>query len=204
MRDPQIIILIRLSKGRKRVFERCVQSLRSQTFQDFHVAVSIDHPECASWIPNDFQVAELDRSLFQGDFYYNGYCNILKSQFVPISTKHWFFFLDSDDYLATDDALENISKHLKDPWQAVVCQMSRADGKKKPSDELMDSRHIISGRVGLPCLILRAQYHNALRIGTEENSDFQWIDTLTKNLATKFVKEVLVHSPQRSYGKPLE
>ncbi|RZJ71088.1 glycosyltransferase family A protein [Flavobacterium sp.] len=204
MTDPQIIILIRLSKGRKKVFERCVQSLRSQTFQDFNVAVSIDDPECAAWVPKDFQLFSLAKSSFSGDFFYNGYCNVLKSAYVPISSKHWFFFLDCDDYLATDDALERIAQHLKDPWQAVVCQMSRADGKLKPSDELMNSRHIISGRVGLPCLILRAQYKTTLEIGTEENSDFQWIKTLTDNLATKFVKQVLVHSPQRNYGKSLD
>ena len=201
MNDPMINILIRMSAGREEVFRSCIDSIEKQTYRNFKVLISVDEsPGIISLgkIPFPYIAFSVKKGESSSAFFYNDYCNSLKSKVES----GWFFFLDSDDYLPEIDSLEQIAKELRgDAWQAVVCQMSRDNGKIKPSDKLISSKRIESGRIGLPCLILRAQYKDSLKIGVTENADFEWIKAITDSVATKYVKKVLVHSPKRSFGK---
>lgn len=163
--------------------------------------VSIDDDSCYEWLRDTdcLFVAKRDPSL--GRFFYNDYCNMLKSS-ISDHWQGWFFFLDSDDYLADEHALENIAQNLRgDAWQAVVCQMSRDNGTVKPSTELIAAKKIESGKIGLPCLFLRTRYKDMIKIGVTENADYEYIKIVSESVSTKFVPKIVVHSPKRSYGK---
>ncbi|MGK4567837.1 glycosyltransferase [Flavobacterium sp. 3HN19-14] len=192
---------MRVSAGRKEVFERALKSLHEQTYQNINLFISYDDDSCKEFIPEYCFSIKVEPNHSLGQFFYNDYCNVLKSEIETVDNR-WFFFLDCDDYIAQKNSIEEIVKDLRgNAWQAVVCQMSRDNGKIKPSNELISAKKVESGRIGLPCLILRAQYKDSLKVGVTENSDYEWIKAITDSVATKFVKKVLVHSPKRSYGK---
>lgn len=188
---PLISILIRTTKNREHLLERCLHSIRMQTYFNWNLIICSDDISIAEKIGCFY----VQPNLSLGAFFYNDYCNTLKSH-VPGG---WFFFLDDDDYLIDATALERISQHFEGN-DAVVCQMQRTSGKIKPNDLLIESQLIESGRVGLPCLFLHSDHVHLADIPAVENGDFIWIDTVTRAVTTAFVKEVVVYSPQRSFG----
>ena len=195
--NPLINILIRHTAGREVSYYKALDSIAKQTYKNVRIVVGYDFSSSHFSIPgNVFDVfLKADKSL--GEYFYNDYCNTLKKHV----NEGWFFFLDDDDFLASDTALEELSKHLVEDYHAVVYQMSRDNGRVKPAIELIKEGAVVSGRIGLPCLVLRSRLNSIADIPAVENGDFLWIKEVTDKVPTKFVKLVVVHSPQRSFGK---
>jgi hypothetical protein len=194
---PLINILIRHTAGREESYYKALDSIAKQTYKNVRIVVGYDFSSSHFSIPGDvFDVfLKPDKSL--GPFFYNDYCNALKKHV----SEGWFFFLDDDDYLANETVLEELSKHFDDDYHAIVCQMSRANGKVKPNDDLIKAGSIESGRIGLPCLVLRSRLHHIANVPATENGDFSWIWNVVERVPTKFIKQVVVHSPQRNFGR---
>ena len=193
---PLINILIRNSEGRQTKYHRALTSISNQTYKNVKIISCYDFSLASLGLheaPFEFYI---EPKKYLGEFYYNDYCNNLKGKVK----EGWFFFLDSDDYLADDTVLEKLAEHLNDDYYAIVCQMSRDNGKVKPSDEVMNSGEIISGRIGMPCLVLNSKLAFVADIPAVENGDYLWINEVVSKVPTKFVKQVLVHSPGRSFG----
>lgn len=127
---------------------------------------------------------------------YNLFCNQLKDGLK----NGWFFFLDDDDTLLDPSALSRIAPHLTDPDQAVICQFLRA-GRPKPSDRLMDKKVVCRGMIGMPCIFLHSKHKNLAYFDDTEAADYNFIRDISKVLPLKFVKEVVVNSQKRSYGR---
>jgi hypothetical protein len=129
------------------------------------------------------------------DFSYNLLCNDLKAD-VPKDS--YFFFLDSDDTL-TPGAIERIKPHLR-PDTAIICQFYRGQ-KLKPSNELMDQQRIVRGKIGMPCIILHHSKKDIADFISTEDADYRFIKEVSEKMPVKWVKEALVNSPKRSFGK---
>lgn len=193
MNAPLINILIRMQESRKVSFLKALKSIQNQTYKNVRVIVSYDYLK-ENLTENEILV-KADKSL--GKFFYNDYCNALKNEVK----EGWFMFLDSDDYLANDKVLEDISKHFDEEMDyAIVCQMSRNNGKVKPSNELIENKIIVSGKIGLPCVIVNSALKDAFEIGVSENADYNYIKQIYELGYTKFVPQVVVHSPKRNFG----
>ena len=195
-----INILIRLHQGREKLFERCWVSIMNQTYKDYKVIVSIDHPSCEAMLKGkDVKIIHVLPEPEKGECFYNLYCNDLKRAVVD----GWGLFMDSDDYLAGNDSLERISNHLNEDerYRVVICQMSRSFGRIKPTDSQMDNRQVVSGKIGLPCIIFHHSVKNVSMVGPNDNSDYAFIKEMKQLCDTKFVKQVVVHSPKRNFGK---
>ncbi len=172
--EPLINILTRSHRPRK--LGACEHSVSVQTYQNYH-----------HWIYHS--------SLMPG-FAYNLLCNNLKSMVKD----GWFFFLDDDDVLVDPSALSRIASHLYDCDVAVICQFLRA-GKPKPSDALIDSKSIVRGKIGMPCIFLHAKWKDLVDFGDTEDADYLFIKAVSERLPVKFVKEVIVNSERRNYGR---
>ncbi len=194
-----INILIRLHKGREKLFERCWESIINQTYKDYKVIVSVDHPSCISMLANKhLEFIMVTPQPEQGECFYNLYCNDLKQQVK----EGWGFYLDSDDYLEENTSLENISKYLdEEKYKVVICQMSRSLGLVKPIDSQMDNRQIVSGKIGLPCIVFHHSTKDFVSFDTTNHADFSFIKEMKRLSDTKFIKQVLVHSPKRNFGR---
>lgn len=194
---PLINILIRHTAGREESYYKALDSIAKQTYKNVRVVVGYDFSSSHFSIPGDvFDVfLKADKSL--GPYFYNDYCNTLKKHV----SEGWFFFLDDDDYLANETVLEELSKHFDDDYHAIVCQMRRDSGKVKPNDDLIKAGAVVSGRIGLPCLVMRSSLSGWGDIEPLENGDFLWIKHITEIIPTKFINQVVVHSPQRNFGR---
>lgn len=173
MNNPLINILIRTMPTREAALTRCLQSVREQTYKNYNL-----------FIHND-------KSVTKFPYHYNLFCNEMKAEI----NDGYFFFLDDDDFLLDNTALERVAKHLTDKNEAVICQMIRQDGRVKPV-----SHDIRSGKIGMPCLILHHSHKHIADIPAEDNGDFLWIKEVSEKLAVRYVDLVLVNSPRRGYG----
>lgn len=196
-----INVLIRLHKGRDVLFERCIKSIFNQTHKDFKIIVSFDDPVCYPIIEKyGLDSCRVFKQEDLGETHYNLYCNNLKNKVED----GWFFYLDSDDYLSTNDALERISKHLDEvKYSAIICQMERSFGLVKPSDEQIRNRQVISGKIGMPCIFVHHSVKDIASFNETSNADYFYIQQVKRELGKKmkFVKEVIVCSPKRLFGK---
>ena len=192
MKKPVITILIRHTEKRAKLLQRCINSIKCQTYKNIDVFVSVDF-DCSTL---HFPTIRLDKKTKMGPYYYNDYCNHLKSEVM----EGYFFFLDDDDYLAGPNVLEQLVLHLQDDPDGIICQMKRDSGKIKPADELIVTKSIVSGKIGLPCLVLRHDLKQLANILPCDNGDFLWIDAVSRSTKLKFINHVLVQSPRRNYG----
>lgn len=170
-----INILIRTH--RPELLTRCLTSVGQQTYTDTMVLLS----ENKGNMPG---------------YSYNSLCNELKSRV----TQGWFFFLDDDDYLFHNNVLAEIAEHLSDPETAVICQFLR-NGWKKPNDHMILYEELVEGQIGMPCLFLHHTKKDLADIQPVENGDFLWINEIKSKMKVKFVRQIVVNSPRRSYGK---
>lgn len=127
-------------------------------------------------------------------WHYNLYCNAL----MDLVQDGYYFFLDDDDWLYHDRALEEMSRHFKYN-DTVICQMLR-HGKPKPSDSKMNAMVIENGYIGMPCAIV---HHSVkARMGDEVDADFHWIKSIVAlSPNARFVKQAVVVTSPRGHGK---
>jgi hypothetical protein len=173
MSQPLINILIRVS--RPALFERCMNSILIQTYQNYKVHIH----KCTGAV----------------GYSYNLYCNDLKAQVKD----GWFFYLDDDDILLDRQALERISRYLLNEDHIVICQMLR-NGVPKPSDRLQESMQVHRGKIGMPCFLLHAKHKNVAHFVATEDADFRFIRAAIHRLSPAFCKEVLVNAGGRGHG----
>jgi glycosyltransferase involved in cell wall biosynthesis len=192
-------ILIRTHE-RPQAFARCIESVISQTYKDVTLLVTTDTIRSYYYATDILKESSLtfevigQTPISTSKFFYNLHCNTLINH---VTGDGWLFFLDDDDFLASNNAIEDISKEFVHN-QAIICQMLRND-RPKPSAKMMDERDVRSGYIGMPCIVLPTRLKNA-NFTDQENADYQWISQYIAN--ARFVKKVLVNSKERGHGKP--
>lgn len=193
MEKPLINILIR-TNDRPNGFRSCMESIKKQTYTNYHIII-YDNSSITSYIKwGTYQVIQ-DNTPCKG-YEYNLFCNTLKEKV----NEGYYFFLDDDDTLHDENSLAEISEELTDPNQAVICQFLRAN-KPKPSNEFMDNKLIVNGRIGMPCIILHHSQKNIAHFTDKVNADYLYIKEVSQKIPCKFVKKILVNSPKRNFGK---
>jgi cellulose synthase/poly-beta-1,6-N-acetylglucosamine synthase-like glycosyltransferase len=134
---------------------------------------------------------------YKGDrsqpYFYNLFCNKL----IVRVTDGYCLFIDDDDILIPG-SLDKIAPHLE-PDRPVICQMLR-NGRPKPADIYMDKRAVIKGRIGMPCMIIHSKHKTLYTFKTTEDTDYEWIKTVSETLDCKFIKIPVVDAGKRSHG----
>jgi len=198
-----ITILIRTHQGREKLLKRLMDSIARQTYKDIKIIMSYEDDEFLFSTIMQYDNVHSIRVYPQrekGETFYNLYCNDLKDKVED----GWFAYFDSDDYLASDDALEKIAPYLNEnKCRAVICQMSRCNGKIKPSDEMIDNEQIISGKIGMPCIFVHHTLKNKVDFTEHDNSDYIYIKSISEIAKTTFVKQIVIHSPIRLNGQSI-
>jgi hypothetical protein len=188
-----INILIRTSY-RPVAFKRLLDSIANQTFKNIRILVSYDDDRALSYIPEGIEKIRVYKT--EKLFWYDEYVNDLKE----LVTSGWFCVIDDEDWLIDNTALERVYKHLMGT-SGLICQFSRG-GRLKPSNEQIKNKHIVRGKIGMPCLFLHHSHKKAADLdGCRSASDFHWIKMVSRKVKLKFISEVVVYSEKRSYGK---
>ena len=181
-----INILIR-TMGRDSL-KNTIDSIKIQDYQfPLRVIILSDAGKPEIDIPHE--LIEVERG--EGPYFYNGYCNLLKSK-VESGV---FFFLDDDDTLCPG-ALDMI---LITSTGCDIVQFNRG-GWLKPSKDEIEAKQIINGRIGMPCLILDAKYKDIADIPCTEDGDFLWICDVVRQIPHKFHNYSVVYSERRRFG----
>lgn len=193
--NPKINVLIR-HKFRPELFKRCIESVRDQTIvKDLNVIICCDSKESrrdAEQYLDKFQCTTIVfDALIQNEypFYWNLYSNQLKA----LVESGWFFYLDDDDFLLNNFALENIQKHLINSDEAIICQMLRK-GRAKPPPHYIENKIIERGKIGAPCLFLHSKHKNLVDWECGKGADYKWIKEVSRKIEIKFVPLVVVRT----------
>jgi hypothetical protein len=129
-------------------------------------------------------------------YFYNDYCNQLKK----LVTEGFMFFLDDDDFLDSPTVIEDMIPHLEED-KAIICQYRRK-GRPKPPNVQMTDKVIARGWIGLPCLWLHHSHKNLANVqGINDYDDWGYIKEVAGQIPPKFVKQVVVCTDRRSWGK---
>lgn len=191
--NPLINILIRAS--RPEVLDRCLRSVKGQTYKNIKVTCSVDrdillHNSEAHPMFDIIQVAPRG-----GSHPWNDYCNALKESV----TDGWFMFLDDDDELVNPTAIEGAVKYLTEPNRAVLFQMSRG-GVKIPSDDQLKYKTIRRGSVGMPCIFLHHSQKDIAVFDSEKAADYRFIRDVSTKIKVKFINHTVVKVNGENHG----
>jgi len=121
-------------------------------------------------------------------YHWNFYCNNLKDHV----TDGWFFYLDDDDYLKDNTALQRISEQLTDPREAVICQFMR--GNKRKPEVFTGPEDIIRGKIGGGCIFLHTTQKNIAYWDGKRAADYRFIKAVSEKIPLKFVPTVVTQA----------
>lgn len=181
--------------NRPKLFERCYNSVLRSTVKITPIIV-YDGDEKPNHVPDDvisFPATKVNRI----GCFYNLYCNDLLME-VSKYPEGYFFFLDDDDYIQDSNSIKRILPYL-DPEKANICQFMR-NHKTKPNNTMIARKQIVSGMIGLPCIILNNKFANIATFNSSSNADYQYIRDVSERIETKFIARAIVMSPTRSHG----
>lgn len=188
-----ITLLIRTSY-RPTLFNRLMESIKAQTFQNIRVIVSYDDERALEYIPEELTKIRVYKDHSQA-FFYDGYVNSLKEQ---VNTGY-FVVIDDDEVLVDNDCVFKVSRHLHGK-SGVICQFSR-EGRLKPSNDLIRQKRIVRTKVGMPCLFLHHSLKNIAHLDpTRSASDYHWIKAVSLKVNLSFVPIVVAYADRRSNG----
>ncbi|MFP3591675.1 glycosyltransferase family 2 protein [Chryseobacterium sp. SIMBA_038] len=117
--------------------DKCLQTVLEQTFQDWECIIvndgSKDNTEAVAkiWVEKD--------SRFQYLYKENGGLSSARNAGMKISKGEYLFFLDSDDHLTNNQAIQTFISHLKNEEMDVVCgdlEYFFTDGRKERATAL--------------------------------------------------------------------
>lgn len=188
----KINILIRTS-NRRWLFERCIQSIQKQTYKNIEVIVSTDRP--VNYLPKWVKSIQV-RPDYRHSFYWNLYCNALKESVY----EGWFFFLDDDDYIESETAIEEAVKHLTNEEEGVIFQFKRGE-IKKPNEEYIATKTIERGKIGMPCIFLHHTKKYIANFDGKQAADYRFIKEVSEKIDLKFIPHVIVKADRIGRGK---
>lgn len=180
---------------RPRAFKRMLHSVKQQTYPNIRLILSYDDKRALRYIPKGIEkiFVHENKSL---PYFYDNYVNTLKS----LVTEGYFFVLDDSDKLSHPNVISELVEQLKDS-DGVICQFKRKD-RLKPSNELIDQKKIIMGKIGMPCLVLNHKFKDIADLdGSVNASDFHWIKAVSEKVELKFIKLALVEANKRDHGR---
>ena len=187
----KINILIRTS-NRRWLFDRCIKSIEKQTYKNIEVIVSTDR--LVNYLPEWVKSIQV-RPDYGHSFYWNLYCNSLKEQVK----EGWFFFLDDDDYIESETAIEEAVKHLTNENEGVIFQFKRGE-VKKPDNEYIKSKTIERGKIGMPCIFLHYSKKHLATFDGKPAADFRFIKEVSTKINLKFIPLVVVKADRIGNG----
>lgn len=191
-----ITAIIRTS-GRPNAFRKCLQSLKEQSFEDWHIIVCSDnYADLRNYIEKECNSINAFRKIFvhirpeerQLDHPYHW--NLYFNRLMLLVVDGWFYFMDDDDYLQDTEALARIAPHLIDESKAVICQFRRGT-RIKPSDLHIKNKVIEKGMIGGGCIFLHHTQKEVAQWDGFQAADYRFIRAVESRIPVLFVPVVV-------------
>lgn len=191
MNSPLINILIRTS-AREKAFSRCLQSIQQQTYRNVRLVVSYDTEKRPEYVPLELGerlITAIPVPKCTTEYGYNLYCNDLISQ---VNEGYWLI-LDDDGLLYNKTVIEHLVPHLKEN-KANIVRFIRGKKVKPPT------KAIISGKIGMPCILLHAKHKGIAQFDDSSNADYKFIKEAVDKLGMNYIPMVVVRDDVRQRG----
>lgn len=171
--DQKINVLIRTS-NREKLFKRCIESVRNQTYKDLNILVSADNKTTEKYVRKFGIEPVLVNKGVKTDIStapYNAYLNSLIAQVKG----GWIFILDDDDYLVNNTVIEKLVTRLTDDNMIYFVKMKWPTGRVIPSAENFSRNQIVKRDIGMPCFIFHAKHKHKLAFQPIKQGDYHFI-----------------------------
>lgn len=193
-KEPLINILTRTS-NRPKGFKMCRESIENQTYKNIRHIVSYDDDKDLSYLEGFsgmdiikvYPIQEKptdagERSNFKFAPY-NLYCNTLMEEVE----EGWIIFLDDDDRLINDHAIEEIVNELNQVSKntLLIWKMRYPDGKLLPPEDHMDRGIIKMGHIGAPCFTFHSKHKGKAFWDCWKTGDFFFLRQLFQQMKHK-------------------
>jgi hypothetical protein len=176
-------ILIRTCM-RPNYFRKCMQSVLTQTYQNFRVWISYDKQESYHYIkpfvekhPNKVSAHYINMDNVSTEKYrFNLYCNVL----MDMVSEGYIIFLDDDDLFARNDALAQINSLLvgDNPENTMVLwKISLPHGIVYPAD----APAIVFGGIDTSCVCFHSSHKHKSRWPDKRGGDFTFFSGLMQS-----------------------
>jgi|LauGreDrversion4_2_1035121.scaffolds.fasta_scaffold230868_2 hypothetical protein len=207
-------ILVRTSK-RPKSFLKLMESLKSQTFQNYKLIVGTDDRESLNYIKNfDIQdIFFIDKEKILEDnpnpfpkkpttAPYNLYMNFLQDKVL----EGWIMYIDDDDYFIDENSLLTIFNEIQksDKDTLIIWSMKFSNGFIVPKKNDL-KRGPIQNFIGSPCFTFHVKYKQYAKWDQWRCSDFRVVNKLWEVIPKKnFMNKILVYVPNANGGKEIE
>lgn len=202
----RIYILIRVCY-RPSYFNKCFNSILNQSFNNIYLIISYDDDKCLEYLikyKNNYKNIELikvkeDKSK---PCFYNLYCNTLL-KLVPKKDNNWIMFLDDDDKLLNNKAIEIISKKIESTNDFIFWKFMYNNGRIIGPNNYNEIKF---GNCANCTYLINSMYKDYSKFEIYSKGDFEFIKKLKENknlnLNYKFINKQLAGTIKGSnYGK---
>lgn len=171
--DNTLNILIRTS-NREKLFNRCLESVKSQTYKDVRILVSADDEKTAAYVHKaGIEPVRVQKRIINSG--YNAPWNAYLNDLIAKVTGGWIMILDDDDMLANHNVLQQLVTGLKDDNTIYFTRMKWPTGRVIPSDMHFAKHQIVPKDIGMPCFIFHAKHKHRLAFQPVKQGDFHFI-----------------------------
>lgn len=208
MENPLINILTRTSK-RPKYFERCIDSIDNQTYDNINVIVSVDNDESEKYASEFLSeedeivrvqkytgnIPNIDSSGIRRKAPYNLYLNTLRSRVKD----GWIMFLDDDDYFTTDTALEEIVSYITSEDDILLWQV-QFPNKVIPEDYLFKYKKIQINHISMIGFLYHKKHDHKAKFDYFSGGDFYFMNQLYPQIPNSIWINKIYTGIQRQHG----
>jgi glycosyltransferase involved in cell wall biosynthesis len=189
MQNPLINILLR-THNRPIGFKRMLDSIRSQTYQNYRLIISVDNPETEKYVQgygiSDYIKPVRDETRpFPADCYFN--------DMIPKAQEGFIWYVDDDDFIPHNGVLELIRSTLKDGM--INIYKMKSPTCIIPNYEIT-GKAIVECCIGTPCFIIPVEIAGLVKWAGQSGSDYLYIKELSEKVGTdkiNWIDEIIYH-----------
>jgi len=197
--EPQIYVLTRTS-NRPNSFEKCLKSVRTQTYKKIKHIVTVDNLKDLNYVQkhkispivinkeNISKEKDISNPRTGKRFLPNLYLN----KMISTLDDGWIIILDDDDYFSNNQSVEKIVSHIKYPTDIIFWQMQYPNSRVLPT--LVDFNKVPKlGKIGSPCFTIHTSIAKQLKFDGWKCGDYRFIlKAFNKTSHKKWIPQPLI------------
>lgn len=192
MTDKPIVNILTRTSGRPKYFERCYESVQSQTYENINHLISVDDDETEEYvkkltkqyvrvIPQKEGIPRIDPVTHaRHAAHYNLYLNELRAHVQS----GWIMFLDDDDMFMSDNAISDIINRISNEDELVFWKV-RFPKTIIPPHELFKKKIIALNNFSMIGFMYNKKYDNYASFDHFSGGDFFFIKQLAPKVPNK-------------------
>lgn len=203
MEKPLINILIRTSR-RPNYFNRCIESIRSQTYTNYRIIVSVDTPGSFAYAcKHDVQIVQVKR-LSKKSALHAPY-NLYNNELLQHAKRGWIMFLDDDKMFSRNNALSIIAGSIISTREMLIWRVKLGTGRLVPATKFM-SRFPARNQIDSSCACFHSKYRDKHKWDDQRAGDYRFLALMYRRIPHHaWIDEVLVKTDNNGLkGQPLD